>query len=126
MGDLRRQAITKPDPQHRITFCTDCPHTRQICGPGAALLTQLSQAMAAAGPLLACDHLIDGTVETNGCGRACRLAFHATARALHVFGDVAPQAQVSALVAEISDPSRMFACTPGPALLIAEPATPLQ
>ncbi|MEO1549207.1 MAG: DUF1636 domain-containing protein [Pseudomonadota bacterium] len=83
---------------HRITVCTSCRHTNAECPPGYDLIEKLSQAFGTregAG----CDSFeVSGVACMAGCDRPCTVAYHATAKATYLFGDVDPTTDIDDLV----------------------------
>ena len=85
---------------HKITHCTICPHTGEACRPGFEMARKLCQSIEAGGGMIAEDFEISGHVEMPGCTRPCTGAFFATKFTCHMFGDVAPGADIDMLLAE--------------------------
>ena len=79
-----------------MRLCQACPHRGATCLPGLRLMRHLSQAVALAqlGP----EFEIAGDLEAEGCVRPCRLLWRATAAGTWIFGDVAPDADLDALI----------------------------
>ncbi|MHA7772134.1 DUF1636 family protein [Roseibium sp. M-1] len=84
--------------QHRIEVCTSCRHRGTQCLPGYRLLRRLQEAMSMASPFVGDGFEISGTAGLAGCSRPCIAAFRATDKAIYLFGDVDPQADIDALV----------------------------
>ena len=83
---------------HRITVCTNCRHVGAPCHPGLKLLKHLQAAIAQAGAALSDDFSLEGSVCMAGCERPCTVAFQETAKATYLFGDIAGEADIEALV----------------------------
>ena len=83
---------------HRITVCTNCRHVGAPCRPGLDLLKHLQAAIAQAGAALSDDFSLQGSVCMAGCERPCTVAFQETAKATYLFGDIAGEADIEALV----------------------------
>lgn len=86
-------------PRHQITVCLACRHTGDACRPGQALIEKLRAAIAAAGPALAADFAVSGVACMAGCARPCTVAYHGTAKATYLFGDIDPAEDIGALLA---------------------------
>jgi|GEM_PF-7027754 len=86
---------------HRIFVCTTCRHSGTSCLPGYRLLRQLQDAIRLAAPFVGDDFEYSGTAALAGCSRSCTAAFHATDRAIYLFGDVDPTADIDALVKNV-------------------------
>lgn len=84
---------------HKITNCTICPHTGEVCHVGYELARKLCQSISAGGDLVSEDFEITGHVDMVGCMRPCNGAFHATKSTCHMFGDVERGADVEGLMA---------------------------
>jgi predicted metal-binding protein len=85
--------------KHRITVCTSCRHKGTNCKPGLELITRLRAALDAAGKVFASDFEISGVACMAGCDRPCTVAYHATAKASYLFGDIEVDADIPDLVA---------------------------
>jgi predicted metal-binding protein len=83
---------------HRITVCTSCRHKGEACKPGYELIAKLRAAISAAGDSIAEDFEIAGTACMAGCDRPCTVGYHATRKASYLFGDIAPEEDIDALV----------------------------
>lgn len=83
---------------HCIMVCTTCRHTGTTCRPGYDLIAKLNAALAAAGPALSDDFQVSGTSCLAGCGRPCTVAFCAGTKATYLFGDIAKDCDIAALV----------------------------
>lgn len=86
------------DRTHRIVVCTDCRHFGGPCKPGLELVARLQAAVRDAGPLLADDFSIEGTVCTAACERPCTVGFQASGKAAYLFGDIGECDDIAALV----------------------------
>lgn len=84
---------------HRITICTSCRHKGRDCRPGLELIDRLRAALKAAGGLLSNDFEISGVACMAGCDRPCTVAYHASAKATYLFGDIEPGQDIEDLVA---------------------------
>jgi predicted metal-binding protein len=87
---------------HRITVCTSCRHKHSKCRPGLELISKLREAMAVADGIVSRDFEVSGVACMAcmaGCDRPCTVAYHATAKATYLFGDIEPGADVDDLVA---------------------------
>jgi predicted metal-binding protein len=93
----------------RIILCTDCPHRGGHCAPGYAILARLQMAVAAAGDTLEDDFQIEGSTALQSCDRpgrrSCTLAWRASRRQTWLFGDVAAEADIDALVRAAGTPA---------------------
>lgn len=85
--------------KHKITACTSCRHKGTDCKPGLELIKQLRVALDAVSGALPSDFEISGIAYMMGCDRPCAVAYHATAKATYLFGDIAPEANIPDLVA---------------------------
>ena len=85
-------------PQHIITVCTDCRITGSACRPGLLLLARLNDSLSRMGVASGSDFSIEGTVCMAGCRRPCTIAFQASGKATYLFGDIAPDTDIGALV----------------------------
>ena len=98
--EFRVSAVPKAPLATRMALrqCQDCTHRGGPCLPGLRLLQRLSQAVsqAAMGP----EFEITGHLDSDACGQPCHLLWRATEAGTWVFGDVAPEADLAALVAE--------------------------
>ncbi len=83
---------------HKITNCTICPHTDEVCHIGYQLARKLCQSISAGGDLSSEDFEITGHVDMPGCTRPCTGAFHATKSVCHMFGDVEKGADIGGLM----------------------------
>lgn len=88
-----------------LTICTACRHMGTACQPGYALIARLKSAIAAAGNTVAEDFEISGVATLTGCGRTCTLAYHGTAQATHMFGDVDPDTDIQDLLEIAQNPA---------------------
>lgn len=84
--------------QHRITVCTSCRYTDTDCKPGLELIVQLRAALDAASGVLASDFEISGVACMAACDRPCTIAYHATAKATYLFGDITADTDIRELV----------------------------
>ncbi|MFG6595663.1 DUF1636 family protein [Sulfitobacter sp. 1A13368] len=84
---------------HRITVCTSCKHKGTDCRPGFDLIQRLSAAIAAAGAAIPEDFEVAGVACMAGCDRPCTVAYHASAKATYLFGDIDPDEDIDDLVA---------------------------
>lgn len=85
--------------KHIISVCTSCRHTGTDCKPGLELIARLRAALDTAGGILASDFEISGVACMAVCDRPCTVAYHATANATYLFGDVEINANIPDLVA---------------------------
>jgi predicted metal-binding protein len=85
-------------PQHIITVCTDCRITGTACRPGLELLARLNESLSRMGVASGPDFSVEGTVCMAGCERPCTIAFQASGKATYLFGDIAPDTDIGALV----------------------------
>ncbi|WP_426232812.1 DUF1636 family protein [Pararhizobium sp. DWP3-4] len=85
-------------PQHIITVCTDCRITGTACRPGLELLARLNDSLSRLDIAGGSDFSIEGTVCMAGCRRPCTIAFQASGKATYLFGDIAPDTDIRALV----------------------------
>lgn len=85
--------------KHTISVSTSCRHKGTDCKPGLELIARLRAALDAAGGVFAADFEISGVASMAGCDRPCTVAYHATAKATYLFGDIAPDQDMSDLVA---------------------------
>lgn len=91
--------MNRPIP-HKITQCSLCPHTGEACKIGFEMARKLCQSIDAGGAMISDEFEISGHVEMVGCTRFCTAAFFATKFTCHMFGDVAPGADIDMLLAE--------------------------
>lgn len=84
--------------KHIITVCTDCRITGTACRPGLQLLASLNESLSRMGVASGSDFSIAGTVCMAGCQRPCTIAFQASGKATYLFGDIAPDTDIAALV----------------------------
>jgi predicted metal-binding protein len=85
-------------PQHTITVCTDCRIIGTACRPGLELLARLNDSLSRMGVARESDFSVEGTVCMAGCHRPCTIAFQASGKATYLFGDIAPDTDIGALV----------------------------
>lgn len=84
---------------HRITVCTQCTHKGTDCRPGYELIAKLRQAIDAAGGAVAEEFEISGVACMAGCDLPCTVAYHGSAKATYLFGDIDPGEDIGDLVA---------------------------
>ncbi len=83
---------------HRIIVCTLCRHTGNPCQPGAALIAKLNDVLLKAEPALGPSFVVEGTACMAGCSRPCTVAFSASQKMSYLFGDIANDDDIAALV----------------------------
>lgn len=84
--------------RHTITVCTDCRITGTACLPGLQLLDRLTASLSRFGSSEHRDFAVEGTVCMAACRRPCTIAFQASGKATYLFGDIAPDADIEALI----------------------------
>ena len=90
------QAMPVP-PAQTLRLCQACPHRGGPCLPGLHLVQRLMAARALAAPTDPGFEL-SGSFEAETCVQPCHLLWRATAQGTWVFGGVAPEADLDALV----------------------------
>ncbi|MVO18073.1 DUF1636 family protein [Parasedimentitalea huanghaiensis] len=96
--------MSRPN-SHRITVCTSCRHTNDLCRSGYELIEQLRSAIAAAGNIVSEDFEISGTACMTGCNRLCTVAYHGSRKAAYLFGDIDPDQDIKDLVDYAREPA---------------------
>ncbi|MEM8851815.1 MAG: DUF1636 domain-containing protein [Pseudomonadota bacterium] len=84
---------------HRITVCTSCRHKGTECRPGLDLIARLRAALDAAGGAVGSAFEVSGVACMAGCDRPCTVAYHASAKATYLFGDIEVETDIPDLVA---------------------------
>lgn len=83
---------------HRITVCISCRQKGTECRPVYELIARLRDAIAAADGAVSDDFEVSGVACMAGCSRPCTVAYHATAKATYLFGDIDADADIADLV----------------------------
>lgn len=84
---------------HILSVCTSCRHAGSECRPGRELIAQLRAAMSVAYVTVSEEFEVSGVAAIADCDRPCTTAYHATAKATYLFGDVDPDEDIGDLLA---------------------------